>query len=237
MPNTRKGLTREQLANVYQTWDLAVQYSNSEGLGITQIEEAACGIPVASVNYSGMADVIDRLEGYAIRLKTKTVDPNNGDSYRAIPDDEDFIRIITNVRNQPTDYYNKKAEKFRTLVQKEFNWDKCAEKWAKVFDEFELRDPATTWKSPPKIYQPNVNVPQEVLPRADWFVRWCINNVLCNQSKIGTLYEQTIVHDLISAKVTPQAVFNTFLNMRNFANTWEQARYNKNNENTVHSSV
>ena len=40
------------------TFDLYVQYANSEGFGLPQVEAAGCGIPVASVDYSAMSSVV-----------------------------------------------------------------------------------------------------------------------------------------------------------------------------------
>ena len=50
---------------------------------------------------------------------------------------------------------------------------------------------------------------------------------------LGTLFEETLVHDLISAKTTPQAVIKMFLDICEFNNRWEEIRY----ENIVRSSI
>lgn len=233
MPNTRKGLTREQLANVYQSWNLAVQFSNSEGLGITQIESAACGIPVASVDYSGMADVISKLGGYKINVLSLLTDYQNGDCLRAVPDEDSLVAAIKKVRELPNDYYEKKSGQFRELAKKYYNWDVCAKKWMEVFDSFELRPERSTWRSAPRIFKPQTQAPQQVLNNPLLLVNFCILHVAGMPQLLGTLFEQTLVHDLISAKTTPQAVIKMFLDICEFNNRWEEIRY----ENLVCGSI
>ena len=62
-PSVQLGLSYEELAQVMNCFDLYVQYANSEGFGLPQVEAAAVGVPVASVNYSAMETVIEKLEG------------------------------------------------------------------------------------------------------------------------------------------------------------------------------
>jgi hypothetical protein len=57
---------REQggvLAEVMNLFDVYVQYANSEGFGMPQVEAAACGVPVMAVDYSAMSDVVRKLAG------------------------------------------------------------------------------------------------------------------------------------------------------------------------------
>ena len=72
LANVKQGLTYEQLAEIMNTFDVYVQYANSEGFGLPQVEAAACGIPVMSVDYSAMESVIRQLGGTPLPVKLFT---------------------------------------------------------------------------------------------------------------------------------------------------------------------
>jgi glycosyltransferase involved in cell wall biosynthesis len=50
-------ISEEELASIYNLFDLYIQYANSEGFGMPQLEAAQCGALVASVDYSAMSSV------------------------------------------------------------------------------------------------------------------------------------------------------------------------------------
>ena len=50
---------KERLVEFYHDMDCLVQPSRGEGMGIPQLESAACGTPVITTNWSGPADYID----------------------------------------------------------------------------------------------------------------------------------------------------------------------------------
>ena len=61
LANVQRGASPEFLAKIINTFDLYVQYANSEGFGLPQVEAAACGVPVMSVDYSAMHSVVRKL--------------------------------------------------------------------------------------------------------------------------------------------------------------------------------
>ena len=69
MPNVGQGLSIPDLIKVYNLFDLYVQYAICEGFGMPQVEAAGCGVPIAAVNYSAMADVLKFTKGYPIDVK------------------------------------------------------------------------------------------------------------------------------------------------------------------------
>ena len=67
-PNVTFGLTIPELVQVYNLFDLYVQYAICEGFGMPQVEAGACGVPIAATNYSAMEDVLEWLKGYKINI-------------------------------------------------------------------------------------------------------------------------------------------------------------------------
>ena len=60
--NVKIGASYDQLAQIMNMFDIYVQYANSEGFGLPQVEAAACGVPVMSTDYSAMESVIRQLD-------------------------------------------------------------------------------------------------------------------------------------------------------------------------------
>jgi glycosyltransferase involved in cell wall biosynthesis len=137
-PSVSQGVSEEQLSDIYNLFDLYVQYAIAEGLGIPQVEAGACGIPIATVNYSAMIDMIQKLGAYPIRvqayfkeLETKAI--------RVYPDNDDLIKIILEQMAKPTPIRNQDRYRTRQLTEQHYNWDIIIKKWENYFDNLQFR--------------------------------------------------------------------------------------------------
>jgi glycosyltransferase involved in cell wall biosynthesis len=191
--NVHSNIDNKDLARIYNLFDLYVQYANSEGFGIPQVEAAACGVPFMSVNYSAMESVLANLEGEPIKVKALYKELETG-CMRAIPDNEDFIEKLINFSNLPEAIRLKRGFQTRQLFEKHYTWDKTAKKWEDLFDSIPTQDPKNTWDSPPRI----VNVSSEVpayLPNRE-YIDWLFTNVLGEPEKIGSYTYSRMLRDL-----------------------------------------
>ena len=137
MPNVSNGLPSKDLNVVMNTFDLYVQYAICEGFGMPQVEAGAAGVPITSVDYSAMNDVVHKLKGYPIKvnqyfkeLETKAI--------RVYPDNNDFVRIVRDYLKLPDMLKQQKRHETRQLVEKYYNWDDIAKKWEKYLDNINL---------------------------------------------------------------------------------------------------
>jgi glycosyltransferase involved in cell wall biosynthesis len=144
MPNVSSGLPDENLAIVMNTFDIYVQYAICEGFGMPQVEAASCGVPIASVDYSAMSDVVRKLNGYPIKinqyfkeLETKAV--------RVYPDNDDFIKILRDYISLPEFLKEQKRFETRSLTETHYNWDLIAKRWEEYFDKVELTGLQGQW--------------------------------------------------------------------------------------------
>jgi len=144
------GVSNETLSEIYNLFDLYVQYSICEGFGLPQIEAGACGIPIATVNYSAMIDVVKKLEAYPIKiasyfkeLETKAI--------RVYPDQKDLEYIIYKHIHMSDKEKQEKSNRTRLLTTQHYCWDKIAEKWEKFFDNPLLFKTKKSWNSAPTI--------------------------------------------------------------------------------------
>ena len=192
-PNTNFGVTTEELAQILNFFDLYVQYSICEGFGMPQVEAAACGVPVITVDYSAMESVGKNIKAEMVKNKVFFWDLNTH-SERSIPDDEDLLQKLKSFIKLPQSMKSKKGMDAYIGVKKNYSWDKCAESWSKYLDSVEIQDDEKTWLSPPQI----TAIPDEIpanLNNKD-FVDWSIQNIVGEKSKIDDYIVLRILRDL-----------------------------------------
>lgn len=152
MPNVSAGLSQEDLNIIINSFDLYVQYAICEGFGMPQVEAAAAGVPVASVDYSAMNDVVNKLNGYPIRvnqffkeLETRAI--------RSYPDKDSLIQIIKDYYALPDVLKEQKRHETRKLTELHYNWDNIAKKWENYLDNIQLTGIQGQWNQPMPLIQ------------------------------------------------------------------------------------
>lgn len=144
MPNVGAGLSQAELNMVYNTFDIYIQYAICEGFGMPQVEAGAAGVPIATVDYSAMQDVIRYLNAFPItvnqffkELETKAV--------RVYPDNTSLINILENYINLPDMLKEQKRYETRKLTEDRYNWDSITQKWESYLDNIELKNLQGKW--------------------------------------------------------------------------------------------
>ena len=183
-PSVTDGYETENLAEVYNIFDLYVQYSICEGFGMPQIEASACGTPVATVDYSAMCDVIKKIEAYPIRIQTRFKELETK-AIRVYPDNDSLAKIILDFYSLPDPMKNKIRMKTRELTEKNYDWDSVAKKWEKYLDELDNSGYRSQWSKEaeymPEIKKFDANTSQNF----DIIMNIC-QNTLQDENLIGT---------------------------------------------------
>jgi glycosyltransferase involved in cell wall biosynthesis len=193
LTNPREGVSTEVLAQIMNSFDLYVQYANSEGFGLPQVEAAACGVPVMSIDYSAMSSVIRKIDGTPLRPITKYRELETG-CMRAVPDNDFFVDKLIEFCAQPKAVRSNMGFQARKAFEKNYNWDTSAKKWEELFDAAELRSEKETWDSPPNIHEPSREYPDGLDTKT--FVDWLIINVLGDTTKLNSYMSSRLVRDL-----------------------------------------
>ena len=132
-----------------------------------------------------------------------------------------------------------------------YTWDAAADKWAKRFNEIELKDLEKTWLSPlPKIKTPKTELPKN-LKNAKEITSFIFNEVLCKPEWEGSHIWKRMLRDLTfgyrcenmnkefyfneshvktqksNSPFSPEDALKEMLNFRNQINSWEEARLKK----------
>lgn len=162
IPSVAEGVNTDTLKAIYNLMDIYVQYSICEGFGMPQVEAAACGVPIATVNYSAMEDIVEKLEAYPIdiaayfkELETKAI--------RVYPNNNSLKDILIKFISLSPQDKLAKQQRTRELTEKHYNWDNIAKKWEKYLDT--LPSKQAEWQRPanfmeiinPEKYKNNTN--------------------------------------------------------------------------------
>jgi glycosyltransferase involved in cell wall biosynthesis len=158
-PNVSTGISDEQLAEVYNLFDLYVQCANSEGFGLPQIEAAACNIPIACTNYSAMQDVVDKLKAYPIKCAAMYEELETG-CKRAVPCHESLVAAM---ESHADANFMKKWKSTRALYDMYYSWERSAHVWKSAIDNCEFAD----WNQP-AVIKPLVDIPLNTKALADF---------------------------------------------------------------------
>ena len=178
-PTTQEGVSRETLASVYNLFDVFVQYSIAEGFGIPQIEAAACGVPVMSVDYSAMSDVVRKLNGTPIKVERMFREAETN-AYRAYPDNKDLIQKIYSFANQPFPMRQKKGFEAYKGFLKHYGWDKTVAKWIDFIES------NTSEKGRPIVPGPfDISNPPQDTSHTE-FLDWVYTKIMGRPDKIGS---------------------------------------------------
>ena len=246
MPNTALGVSPKELSSIINWFDVYVQYSVCEGFGMPQVEAAACGVPLITVNYSAMESVGKALKAEMVQPKHFFWDSPTH-SERAIPDDDELISKIKKLVKMPRSLRSKKGMDAYMGVKKNFTWEKSAKVWENYLDSVEPMTHEETWDSKPRIHSPEESVPNTIQTHED-FVKWGITNVWGRPDKVNEYIALRLLRDLNHGKTlnfggsiyyneyswldnqqtyadfTMQHAFEKLRSMCEYNNTWESRR-------------
>ncbi len=209
MASVKQGLGYEELSEIMNMFDLYVQYANSEGFGLPQVEAAACGVPVASIKYSAMESVIKQLDGFAINPKALYKEMETG-CERAVPDNEHACQIFLEFFNKTTSEREKASKDIRNNFLKEFTWEKSGAKWEEAFDSLEIIPEQETWFSAPDIKKP-LEFQEEIKQQPlDVIAKWLVAEVLHQPEKINSFFYADLLESLNYGYQTSQIIGSYF---------------------------
>jgi glycosyltransferase involved in cell wall biosynthesis len=189
------GVNSSQLNEIYNCFDLYIQYAICEGFGMPQIEAASCGVPIASVDYSAMTEIAENLEGTKIAVLKLYRELESG-AYRAIPNIDATIKCIYDYLAKSDDAFkNNKRQRTRQLCVQQYTWDHVAKVWDECFDGIDISK-KTPWtqKLDKEPRHQNLSVPSNLNPKE--FVEYICYNIINDPYLAHTAYAQNMIKDL-----------------------------------------
>jgi hypothetical protein len=175
-------------------FDIYVQYAICEGFGMPQVEAGACGVPIATVNYSAMEDVVHKLNAHPIKIKSYFKELETK-AVRVYPDNNDLVKFILKFMRQSKTRQEEKRKETRKLTEKHYNWDNITKIWENFLDSESLFKAKRNWDDPPKYLQP-IDPNMQMMPKNNFMSTYsiCANN-LKDTSFFGTSLCLEILRD------------------------------------------
>tara|TARA_R110000824_G_scaffold282601_8_gene470884 strand:- start:52 stop:1704 length:1653 start_codon:yes stop_codon:yes gene_type:complete len=229
-PTVSLGVSVEDLAKIYNLFDLYVQYAICEGFGMPQVEAAACGVPVAGTDYSAMHDVIKFTKGYPIPVKTffREIETN---AERAYPDNDKLKETFIEFFSQSNEERTKKSMEVRKHTIKRYNWDDTASVWERYIDSYEPQGLQGKWDSPASLSMVPDGIPEN-LSNED-FIKWIFTDVLHDPSLLHQNEGVKLYRDLsfgaemgqgVLEPLSRERIFDAYRGRANNKNQAEQLR-------------
>lgn len=190
LSSVKHGVDNTQLAQIYNLMDLYVQYSCCEGFGVPLIEAAACGVPVAAINYSAPEDILNKLNGIKLRPKYLQDEVETGRKV-AVPDIDNLVDELVTFAALPLGIRMAKGNRTRKLYEQNYNWDKVAQIWSDAINSVPSRN---GWNTPKRIIEIPQDYPKNLSNSK--FVDWLILNVLQDPSKLGVYFASRLLKQL-----------------------------------------
>ena len=199
MPSVGMGLKVPDLVKIYNAMDLYVQYAICEGFGMPQVEATACGVPIASSNYSAMEDVVRWTKGYPINIQKmyREVETN---AERVFPDNDHLVDTMIKHLMLSPEEKQKKSQEVRDATVSRYDWDDCAKVWMDYIDTYKPKILQGKWDAPPRPMQIHEKAPEGLTN--EQFVEFIYNAVLLEPDNAFGYEATKLVRDLnIGAQV------------------------------------
>lgn len=161
LSSPNRGVSKTQMAEIYNTFDMYVQYAICEGFGMPQVEAGACGIPICSIDYSAMSEVIDNIGGFKISPLSLMYEVESG-AQRASHNNEKLKEIISTIRKIPKNKLQALQNNTRINSIVNYNWQNVARVWEEAIENVSEMKNKYDWKKEPAYnIETSVNVDVE----------------------------------------------------------------------------
>jgi len=200
------GVNTEQLNQVYNCFDLFIQYAITEGFGIPVIEAASCGVPIISVDHSAMTEIAENVGGSLVPVK-RTFRELETNADRVYPDIEYTTKLIYDffVKNSEETRKQKGIETRKKCIDI-YTWDKVYEVWLECFDSIDINS-KKPWSSEPITFDNSIKVPKDLDNES--FVSFICTHVIKNPDLLKTSAVQTLIKDLNMSLVAKNGSIST----------------------------
>jgi glycosyltransferase involved in cell wall biosynthesis len=188
------GVTTNELNEIYNLFDIYIQYAICEGFGMPQVEAAACGLPVASVDYSAMTEIVESVDGIKIPVKRLFRELETG-ADRSYPDNDFTVNMLIDFfssnKHLDKNYQNNIRQKCIT----KYSWDNVYRVWDECFDSIDINS-KVPWNTTETFTtnHSDMSVPSNLSPIE--FISYICNNIIKEPYLINTAHVQILLRDI-----------------------------------------
>jgi len=200
MCSVNNSITQNDLSLIYNIFDVYVQYANSEGLGIPQLEASACGIPLVTLNADVMNEIGSTLESTLIDIKYKQRDIETN-TLRNYPDQTDCVNKILEYISMPLNDLVKKSKIIRKKLKENYSWENTIDIFHNVISNINL-ETNNSWYDKTKPVSLEWQIPSN-LPIRDT-IYYIIDNYIHDEKLKKTYFIENLITRTLNGFVSYQ---------------------------------
>ena len=177
-PNTNGQLGREALADIVKCYDLYIQYSICEGLGIPLLEANACGVPAMGMPYSATAELVNEYGNIPLMIAGWRQElPSETSQRRAVGDPTSLACDIYEYAISSPQHKRMSSDAVRNLVLTKYNSGVFIDGFANLLKKIDADGFRAVWNDTPKLFRPNLTQIPNFISHED-FIIWAFANVI-----------------------------------------------------------
>jgi len=188
------GVSSETLSDIYNCFDIYIQYAICEGFGMPQVEAGACGVPVFTVEYSAMIDIINKLNATPIKVKSRFKELETK-AMRVYPDNRDLTNKLLDFLLLSNHEKLSRSKDIRKLTAKHFDWDVPFRKWERYFDSLDAKGYRANWDKPSN-YLREIKISDNHNSENFDLLMYACNNNLNNYNLMSSMIFLNMLKDL-----------------------------------------
>jgi glycosyltransferase involved in cell wall biosynthesis len=207
LSSTMDGITEYELSQIYNTFDVLLQYAICEGFGMPQIEAGACGVPVCSVDYTAMSEVVRNIGGYPIPVNQVFYELESS-AYRAYPNMDAAKETLLNLINMNSIERDELRRSIRNKTVRHYSWEASINTWIEAIDSLNV-DNKRPWSDKQRFIIPQVVDLDYSLSAFD-LSKYICNNIIHSDSLLYSEFCQKAIRDLDLGVSKSSNGFSTF---------------------------
>jgi len=138
IPPQRVGVPREEVAKIYNMWDLNLNATGGEGFGLTHIEGFACGLPSIACDYTTSRELIAEGElsprGELVKVKDLHWQKMDVAAVQRSLVDEDDMASVLNKYYYDRNLLKQHGKNAEEWAKKNVSWKVIAPQWHKLVE-------------------------------------------------------------------------------------------------------
>lgn len=135
--SVRNPINENELCQIYNLFDVYVQYAICEGFGIPPVEAASCGVPVITINHEAMGEVGKNIGAELVDV-VKIFREQETNADRCYPNNDHLLEILQKYTAMSYDELNQIGKQGRTKCLAKYDWDFTSSNFEKLFDSIDI---------------------------------------------------------------------------------------------------